>query len=65
LPPHTATGVAVEYADDLKTSVRNFEKQHILAILKRVDNDKNRCAELLGIGLSSLYRKIDELGIKL
>jgi len=65
LPPHAATGVAVEYADDLKTSVHNFEKQHILAILKRVDNDKNRCAELLGIGLSSLYRKIDELGIKL
>lgn len=65
LPPHAAMGVAMEYADDLKTSVRNFEKQHILAILKRVDNDKNRCAELLGIGLSSLYRKIDELDIKL
>lgn len=65
LPPHACMGVSMEYADDLKTSVRNFEKQHILAILKRVDNDKNKCAEILGIGLSSLYRKIDELGIKL
>lgn len=65
LPPHTCSGVTMEYADDLKTSVRNFEKQHILSILKRVDNDKNRCAEILGIGLSSLYRKIDELDIKL
>lgn len=65
LPPHACSGVPVEYADDLKTSVRNFEKQHILSILKRVDNDKNRCAEILGIGLSSLYRKIDELDIKL
>lgn len=65
LPPHAYTGVSMDYADDLKTSVRNFEKQHILSILKRVDNDKNRCAEILGIGLSSLYRKIDELDIKL
>ncbi len=65
LPPHACSGVTMEYADDLKTSVRNFEKQHILSILKRVDNDKNRCAEILGIGLSSLYRKIDELDIKL
>ncbi|MBU1873919.1 sigma-54 dependent transcriptional regulator [bacterium] len=65
LPPHAFTGISMEYADDLKTSVRNFEKQHILSILKRVDNDKNKCAEIIGIGLSSLYRKIDELGIKL
>lgn len=65
LPPHAYTGVSIEYADDLKTSVRNFERQHILSILKRVDNDKNKCAEILGIGLSSLYRKIDELEIKL
>jgi len=55
----------MEYADDLQTSVRNFEKQHILSILKRVDNDKNKCADIIGIGLSSLYRKIDELEIKL
>jgi len=65
LPPHAFTGISMEYADDLKTSVRNFEKQHILSILKRVDNDKNKCADIIGIGLSSLYRKIDELGIKL
>jgi len=65
LPPNAFVGVSMEYADDLKTSVRNFEKQHILSILKRVDNDKNKCADIIGIGLSSLYRKIDELGIKL
>jgi DNA-binding NtrC family response regulator len=65
LPPHAAMGVSMEFADDLKSAVRNFEKQHIVSILTRVENDKNRCAEVLGIGLSSLYRKIDELGIKL
>lgn len=64
LPPHAATGLAMEYADDLKTSVRNFEKQHIMSILQRAEGDKNRCANILGIGLSSLYRKIDELDIR-
>lgn len=64
LPPHAYADVSTEYPDDLKTSVRNFERQHILSILRRVDNDKIKCAEILGIGLSSLYRKIDELNIK-
>ncbi len=63
LPPHAYADVSTEYTDDLKSSVRNFERQHISSILKRVDNDKIKCAEILGIGLSSLYRKIDELDI--
>lgn len=65
LPPH-AIGLEIntDYPDDLKSSVRNFERQHILSILKRVGNDKNKCAGILGIVLSSLYRKIEELGIK-
>ncbi len=65
LPPHTQEDIVPDYSDDLKTSVKNFERQHILDILRRVDGDKNKCAEILGIGLSSLYRKIYELGIDL
>lgn len=65
LPPHAYADVSTEYPDDLKSSVRNFERQHISSILRRVDNDKIKCAEILGIGLSSLYRKIDELDIKI
>jgi len=65
LPPYAQTELIADFPDDLKTSVKNFERQHILTILKRVDNDKNKCAQLLGIGLSSLYRKIEELEIKL
>jgi len=67
LPPNLTVGLPelTDIPDDLKSSVRNFERQHILALLRRVDFDKNKCAELLGIGLSSLYRKIDELNIPL
>lgn len=65
LPPHIQKDLVVEYPDDLKTSVKNFERQHILSILRRVNGDKNKCAEILGIGLSSLYRKIEELNIEL
>ncbi len=65
LPPHTCSDIMASYTDDLKTSVKNFERQHILSIIKRVEKDKYKCAELLGIGLSSLYRKIDELGIEI
>lgn len=65
LPPHTCTELTLNYPDDLKESVRNFERQHIISILRREGNDKNKCAKALNIGLSSLYRKIDELEIKM
>jgi len=64
LPPNANIDCSTKYHDDLKLSVRNFERQHIMSILRRVEHDKNKCAEILNIGLSSLYRKIDELGIK-
>jgi two-component system response regulator PilR (NtrC family) len=53
----------VAEGEDLKDAVRSFERQHILASLKRHDWDKNETARQLGIGLSSLYRKLDELKI--
>jgi len=65
LPPHASTQRFEGYPDELKAAVRQFEKQHISAILRRVNNDKVKCAKILGIGLSSLYRKIDELGIEI
>jgi DNA-binding NtrC family response regulator len=49
--------------DDLSEAVRRFEKQHIERILARVP-DKKEAAKRLNMGLSSLYRKIAELGIQ-
>jgi two-component system response regulator AtoC len=49
--------------DNLKEAVHAYEKIHIENVLHRTGNDKRKAAELLGLGLSSLYRKIDELHI--
>jgi DNA-binding NtrC family response regulator len=49
--------------DDLTEAVRRFEKQHIERILQHTP-DKKEAACRLGMGLSSLYRRIAELGIQ-
>jgi len=49
--------------DDLKAAMRLYERNHIENVLERTEGDKRRAADLLGISLSSLYRKIDELEI--
>jgi DNA-binding NtrC family response regulator len=48
--------------DDLTEAVRRFERQHIERMLRQTQ-DKKEAARRLGMGLSSLYRKIGELGI--
>jgi len=49
--------------DDLGEAVRRFEKQHLERMLRQTP-DKKEAARRLGMGLSSLYRKIAELGIQ-
>ncbi len=48
---------------DLKQSVREFERVSILSVLEDVSFDKMKAASILGLSKSSLYRKIEELGI--
>jgi len=48
--------------DELGEAVNRFERLHIERILKQAP-DKKEAARRLGMGLSSLYRKISELGI--
>jgi len=48
---------------NLDTAVDVFTKRHIERVLEAVHNDKKQAAKLLGLGLSSLYRKMDELHI--
>lgn len=49
--------------DDLNEAVQRFERRHIERILRQTP-DKREAARRLGMGLSSLYRKIAELVIR-
>lgn len=49
--------------EDLRTAVAHFEKRHIEKMLKQYP-DKREVARRLGLALSSLYRKIEDLGIQ-
>jgi DNA-binding NtrC family response regulator len=51
-------------SDNLKEAVQAYEKSHIETVLKKTNGDKKSAAELLGLSLSSLYRKLDELTIQ-
>ncbi len=50
---------------DLKASVRQFEHDTIIRTLEMSEHDKPKAAKILGLSLSSLYRKMTELGIDL
>ena len=53
----------IEYPDALKDAVKSFEKEHILMVIKKYNYNKDDTAKALNIGLSSLYRKMEELNI--
>ncbi len=44
-------------------SISFVEKQQIKKVLSMTDNNKNKAAEILGIGLTTLYRKIEQYNI--
>ncbi len=48
---------------ELHQAMRNYERQYIVHVLDKFDGNKGKAAKALGVGLSSLYRKIDELDI--
>ncbi len=51
--------------DNLREAVRAFEKAHIQSVLAKCNQDKKQAAQRLGVSLSSLYRKMEELEIPL
>jgi transcriptional regulator with PAS, ATPase and Fis domain len=61
--PFSTEGISDETSEDLKEALGQFERQHILYSLRRHNYDKTETAKHLGIGVSSLYRKLDELQI--
>ncbi len=50
--------------DELRSALRHYERLHITRVLRQCP-DKREAAKRLKLGLSSLYRKIEELGIDL
>ncbi len=50
-------------SDSLEKAVQSFEKHHILSVLNRSKGNKTKAAGLLGIDPSTLYRKMEKMGI--
>lgn len=65
LPPELL-GIAqpLPDTDDLRSALRHYERLHIVRVLRQRP-DKREAAKRLKLGLSSLYRKIEELDIDL
>src|SRR4029079_5277338 len=51
--------------DNLTRAIELYEKTHIERTLNKAAGDKMRAADLLGLSLSTLYRKMEKLGIDL
>lgn len=56
--------VASSSGDNLRAALRDYERRHILRVLSECGDDKRDAARRLGLGLSSLYRKLEELALR-
>ena len=65
LPPDLlGGGSSLPDTDDLRSALRHYERLHITRVLRQCP-DKKEAARRLKLGLSSLYRKIEELKLEL
>lgn len=48
---------------NLNDTLRSFEKMHIKNVLNKADGNRSEAARILGIDPSTLYRKMEKLGI--
>ncbi len=55
LVPHTHSG---KISGPLKEAVRKFERDYVATILRTTNGDKRLAADLLGVSVSSLYRRM-------
>lgn len=51
----------IQFSGTLREQVRKFEASLILRTIEETDGDRRAAAQKLNIGLSSLYRKLEEL----
>lgn len=65
LPPDLlGLGQPLPGTDDLRSALRHYERLHITRVLRQWP-DKREACKRLKLGLSSLYRKIEDLGIEI
>lgn len=64
LPGHQDDGKEFDSEDNLTAALDLFEKSHIERTLNKAAGDKVRAAEILGLSLSTLYRKLEKLRIE-
>ena len=62
-PPTARQDPVRSGSDNLREALRAYARVHISAVLSKVEHDKNSAAERLGVSLSRLYQKLDELEI--
>lgn len=55
----------LNFSDSLEDSVRRFERDFIMRVLESNNFNKEKTADVLKVGLSTLYRKLKELDIKI
>ena len=64
LPPSVVYGTGNDSeADQTVTSLQQVERRAILKALEETGGDRLRAAKLLGIGKTTIYRKLKEYGL--
>ena len=63
LPRQETSDDKVAMEENLTEALEIYEKVHIEKTLQKVGGDKKRAAEALGLSLSTLYRKLEKLGV--
>jgi two-component system, NtrC family, response regulator len=63
LPEHLPYEIQKQDKDSNNLTLANVEKSHIQKVLNHTNGNKTKTAEFLGIGLTTLYRKMEEYQI--
>ena len=57
-PVRAATPRDPEYSVNLREATAEFERAHILRVIEQNEGNKRKAAKVLGLGVTSLYRKL-------